>query len=64
MDLDALTARHTAPCSGCGMDPARGWAWVNQRRYCHEGESPTCYDLATADMTDPTLRLPPRKRRR
>lgn len=32
----------------CGLcqQPARGFATIGDVRYCHEGESPTCYERA------------------
>jgi hypothetical protein len=31
-------------CGNCGADPAKGYATIGETRYCHEGESPTCYE--------------------
>lgn len=33
-------------CVGCG-EPVRGTAGIGSDRYCHEGDSPTCYEKAT-----------------
>ena len=33
-------------CGRCGRDPAAGFAVIEETRYCHEGESPTCYEHA------------------
>jgi len=30
-------------CVVCGLNPAVGWAWVNDDRYCHPDEGPSCY---------------------
>lgn len=38
-------------CGRCGLDPAAGLATINDVRFCHEGESPTCYELATRAET-------------
>jgi len=40
-----------SPCGLCGSDPAKGLASIQssdgpQVYYCHEDESPTCYELA------------------
>lgn len=36
-------------CARCG-EPARGHAGVDGKRLCHEGASPTCYELETWEM--------------
>ena len=33
-------------CAACN-EPAKGDATINGERYCHEGESPTCYEKAS-----------------
>ncbi len=30
-------------CEHCGLDPARGFAEIEGKRYCHEGVDPTCF---------------------
>lgn len=41
-------------CARCG-EPARGHAGVDGKRLCHEGASPTCYELETWEMAGRTL---------
>lgn len=60
-------------CGWCGTKPALGDAMINDTHYCHEGDSPTCYELATQDRSEsfpladvvhlprPGLNLPPEK---
>lgn len=38
-------------CGWCGAKPAAGDASINDVAYCHEVESPTCYELATRAET-------------
>lgn len=38
--------RRKNQCMWCAAKPAKGFAEIDGRRYCHEGESPTCYELA------------------
>ena len=33
-------------CGLCGRSPAAGFAAIDDTRYCHEGDSPTCYESA------------------
>lgn len=41
-------------CQMCGQDPAEGHASITssgiERFYCHEGVSPTCYELGQRDV--------------
>lgn len=39
----------SATCARCG-ESARGTAFINDDRYCHEGPEPTCYMQATWDQ--------------
>jgi hypothetical protein len=36
-------------CVVCGKNPAAGWAWIGEDRYCHGDEDPdvTCYMRGT-----------------
>jgi hypothetical protein len=38
----------------CGFchKPARGFAEINGSRYCHDGASPTCYELVQMPLND------------
>lgn len=44
-------ARKSEACAFCGKDPAEGFATINDERYCHESEDPTCYMLASWGFT-------------
>lgn len=33
-------------CARCGKDPADGLATINDDRYCHGEETPSCYEIA------------------
>ena len=37
-------------CARCGRDPAAGYAFIDQRRYCHEDPQPSCYTLTLWDV--------------
>lgn len=35
---------NTTKCELCGADPALGWAWIGDKRYCHgEHQRVSCY---------------------
>jgi hypothetical protein len=40
------TERKRDQCFWCLANPAKGFARIGDRPYCHEGTSPTCYELA------------------
>jgi len=42
-----MTTDHYRACGRCGADPAAGSASINDVWFCHEGDSPTCYEIAT-----------------
>ena len=46
---------HPNVCAYCGKNPAEGFATIaygkSERRYCHEGTSPTCYERASLSRT-------------
>lgn len=47
-DLQRLKDLRVEPCARCGQ-PAKGWARINGKRYCHGDNDPeaalTCYEL-------------------
>lgn len=49
-------------CKRCGKDPAEGLASITdelgEHFYCHNGPSPTCYELANSMWNIPTMRHP------
>ena len=38
-------------CERCGQ-PAVGWAFINGKRYCHDGTSPSYYEQTELDMVE------------
>jgi len=42
------------PCELCGQ-PAKGYASINGKRYCHDDPSPTCYERAQYGLGNITV---------
>jgi len=38
-------------CGRCGQ-PVTGWAFINGIRYCHDDETPSCYEKASWGMAE------------
>lgn len=53
---NAFLARD-ATCARCGK-PATGYAEINGKRYCHDGEGATCYMLQSWDDAGVTDGIP------